>query len=123
MPGVLTGAILAMARGAGEVAPLMLVGAVNLAPALPVSTDAPFLHGDRTFMHLGFHIYNLGFQSPDAEAARAAGVDDDAAAGGDRAGAEPVRDADPGAATVPGRGRVMAAETTGAPAADGSRAR
>tara|TARA_Y100001933_G_C18762719_1_gene464711 strand:- start:89 stop:643 length:555 start_codon:yes stop_codon:yes gene_type:complete len=70
MPGVLTGAILAMARGAGEVAPLMLVGAVNLAPALPVSSEAPFLHGDRTFMHLGFHIYNLGFQSPDAEAAR-----------------------------------------------------
>lgn len=70
MPGVLTGAILAMARGAGEVAPLMLVGAVNLAPTLPVSAEAPFLHGDRTFMHLGFHIYNLGFQSPDAEAAR-----------------------------------------------------
>ncbi len=68
MPGILTGAILAMARGAGEVAPLMLVGAVNLAPALPVSTDAPFLHGDRTFMHLGFHIYTLGFQSPDSEA-------------------------------------------------------
>lgn len=70
MPGVLTGAILAMARGAGEVAPLMLVGAVNLAPTLPVSGEAPYLHGDRTFMHLGFHIYNLGFQSPDAEAAR-----------------------------------------------------
>lgn len=68
MPGILTGAILAMARGAGEVAPLMLVGAVNLAPALPVSMDAPFLHGDRTFMHLGFHIYTLGFQSPDSEA-------------------------------------------------------
>jgi len=68
MPGILTGAILAMARGAGEVAPLMLVGAVNLAPALPVSTQFPFLHGDRTFMHLGFHIYTLGFQSPDSEA-------------------------------------------------------
>ncbi len=70
LPGVLTGAILAMARGAGEVAPLMLVGAVNLAPASPVTAEWPFLHGDRTFMHLGFHIYNLGFQSPDAEAAR-----------------------------------------------------
>jgi ABC-type phosphate transport system permease subunit len=68
MPGIMTGAILAMARGAGEVAPLMLVGAVNLAPTLPVSGEAPYLHGDRTFMHLGFHIYNLGFQSPDAEA-------------------------------------------------------
>ena len=67
-PGIMTGAILAMARGAGEVAPLMLVGAVNLAPALPVSSDAPFLHADRTFMHLGFHIYNLGFQNPDSEA-------------------------------------------------------
>ncbi len=69
LPGIMTGAILAMARGAGEVAPLMLVGAVNLAPALPVTAEPPFLHGDRTFMHLGFHIYNLGFQSPDAEAA------------------------------------------------------
>jgi ABC-type phosphate transport system permease subunit len=68
LPGIMTGAILAMARGAGEVAPLMLVGAVNLAPAPPVSGEFPFVHGDRTFMHLGFHIYNLGFQSPDAEA-------------------------------------------------------
>lgn len=67
-PGIMTGGILAMARGAGEVAPLMLVGAVNLAPALPVSGEPPFLHGDRTFMHLGFHIYTLGFQSPDSEA-------------------------------------------------------
>ncbi|MFG0306822.1 MAG: PstA family ABC transporter permease [Phycisphaerales bacterium JB040] len=70
LPGVMTGAILAMARGAGEVAPLMLVGAVNFAPALPVSGEPPFLHGDRTFMHLGFHIYSLGFQSPDSEAAK-----------------------------------------------------
>ncbi len=68
LPGIMTGAILAMARGAGEVAPLMLVGAVNLAPALPISAEAPFLHADRTFMHLGFHIFNLGFQSPDSEA-------------------------------------------------------
>ena len=65
----MTGAILAMARGAGEVAPLMLVGAVNLSPSPAVSGSFPFIHGDRTFMHLGFHIYNLGFQSPDAEAA------------------------------------------------------
>ncbi|MEQ8770626.1 MAG: ABC transporter permease subunit [Phycisphaerales bacterium] len=68
LPGIMTGAILAMARGAGEVAPLMLVGAVNFTQASPVSLDAPFLHGDRTFMHLGFHIYNLGFQSPDSQA-------------------------------------------------------
>ena len=70
LPGILTGAILAMARGAGEVAPLMLVGAVKLNQDLPVSTTAPFLHADRSFMHLGFHIYDLGFQSPDSQAAR-----------------------------------------------------
>ena len=70
MPGILTGAILAMARGAGEVAPLMLVGAVKLNEDLPISTQAPFLHLDRSFMHLGFHIYDLGFQSPDSQAAR-----------------------------------------------------
>jgi len=70
MPGIMTGMILAMARGAGEVAPLMLVGAAKLAPELAVSTHFPFLHLDRSFMHLGFHIYDVGFQSPDAEAAR-----------------------------------------------------
>lgn len=69
-PGILTGAILAMARGAGEVAPLMLVGAAKQAPALPLSGEFPFIHGDRSFMHLGFHIYDLGLQSPDSEAAR-----------------------------------------------------
>ncbi len=69
-PGILTGVILAMARGAGEVAPLMLVGVVKLAPTLPLDTMAPFLHMDRKFMHLGFHIYDLGFQSPDSDAAR-----------------------------------------------------
>jgi phosphate transport system permease protein len=70
MPGIMTGMILAMARGAGEVAPLMLVGAVKLAPELAVDTVAPFIHPERSFMHLGFHIYDLGFQSPDSEAAR-----------------------------------------------------
>lgn len=69
-PGILTGVILAMARGAGEVAPLMLVGVVKLAPTLPFDTVAPFLHLDRKFMHLGFHVYDLGFQSPDSDAAR-----------------------------------------------------
>jgi phosphate transport system permease protein len=69
-PGILTGLILAMARGAGEVAPLMLVGVVKLAPSLPIDGDFPFLHLERKFMHLGFHIFDLGFQSPDAEAAR-----------------------------------------------------
>ncbi|MFQ3577554.1 MAG: phosphate ABC transporter permease PstA [Verrucomicrobiia bacterium] len=69
-PGILTGLILAMARGAGEVAPLMLIGVVKLAPALPVDGFAPFLHLDRKFMHLGFHIFDLGFQSQDSDAAR-----------------------------------------------------
>ena len=65
----MTGAILAIARGAGEVAPLMLVGAVKLAPELPVDGVFPYVHPERSFMHLGFHIYDLGFQSPDAKAA------------------------------------------------------
>lgn len=68
--GILTGLILAMARGAGEVAPLMLVGVVKLAPSLPLDGAFPFMHFDRKFMHLGFHIYDLGFQSPDSEAAK-----------------------------------------------------
>ncbi len=68
--GILTGLILAMARGAGEVAPLMLVGVVKLAPSLPLDGSFPFMHLDRKFMHLGFHIYDLGFQSPDSEAAK-----------------------------------------------------
>ena len=70
LPGILTGLILAMARGAGEVAPLMLVGVVKLAPSLPIDAVAPFVHMERKFMHLGFHIYDLGFQSPDSEAAK-----------------------------------------------------
>jgi phosphate transport system permease protein len=70
LPGVMTGAILAMARGAGEVAPLMLVGAVKLAPDLPLDQHFPFFHPERSFMHLGFHIYDLGFQSQNSEAAK-----------------------------------------------------
>jgi ABC-type phosphate transport system permease subunit len=70
MPGIMTGMILAMARGAGEVAPLMLVGALKDAPDLPLDSTAPFLHPERSFMHLGFHIFDLGFQSPNSEAAK-----------------------------------------------------
>jgi phosphate transport system permease protein len=70
MPGIMTGFILAMARGAGEVAPLMLVGAVKLAPDLPLDGVAPYLHPERSFMHLGFHIYDVGFQSQNSEAAK-----------------------------------------------------
>jgi phosphate transport system permease protein len=70
MPGIMTGMILAMARGAGEVAPLMLVGAVKLAPELPLDHVFPYIHPERSFMHLGFHIYDLGFQSQNSEAAK-----------------------------------------------------
>jgi len=69
-PGILTGLILAMARGAGEVAPLMLIGVVKLAPELPLDSFFPYMHLDRKFMHLGFHIYDVGFQSPNVEAAK-----------------------------------------------------
>jgi phosphate transport system permease protein len=68
-PGILTGLILSMARAAGEVAPLMITGVVKLAPSLPVDGQFPFIHLDRKFMHLGFHIYDVGFQSPNVEAA------------------------------------------------------
>jgi phosphate transport system permease protein len=69
-PAMMTGLILAIARAAGEVAPLMLVGVVKLAPALPVDGNYPYVHLDQKFMHLGFHIYDVGFQSPNVEAAR-----------------------------------------------------
>ncbi|MCC6671680.1 MAG: phosphate ABC transporter permease PstA [Planctomycetes bacterium] len=69
-PGILTGMILAIARAAGEVAPLMIVGMVKLAPSLPLDHHFPHLHLDRKFMHLGFHIYDVGFQSPNVEATR-----------------------------------------------------
>jgi len=69
-PAMMTGMILAVARAAGEVAPLMLVGVVKLAPALPVDGNYPYLHLDQKIMHLGFHIYDVGFQSPNVEAAR-----------------------------------------------------
>jgi phosphate transport system permease protein len=70
LPGILTGMILAMARGAGEVAPLMITGVVKLAPTLPLDAHPPFFHLERKFMHLGFHIYDVGFQSPNVEAAK-----------------------------------------------------
>lgn len=69
-PGIITGFILAMARGAGEVAPMMLVGAIPLTSDLPLDWEFPFLHGSRSFMHLGFQIYALGFQSQNSEAAK-----------------------------------------------------
>lgn len=69
-PAIMTGLILAIARAAGEVAPLMLVGVVKLAPSLPVDSIAPYIHLDRKIMHLGFHINDVGFQSPNVEAAQ-----------------------------------------------------
>ncbi|MFY8273628.1 phosphate ABC transporter permease PstA [Pseudoalteromonas sp. SSDWG2] len=69
-PAIMTGLILAVARAAGEVAPLMLVGVVKMAPTLPLDGNFPYVHLDRKFMHLGFHIYDVGFQSPNVEAAR-----------------------------------------------------
>ncbi|KJY85057.1 phosphate ABC transporter permease [Vibrio galatheae] len=69
-PAIITGLILAVARAAGEVAPLMLVGAVKLASSLPVDSQFPFLHLERKFMHLGFHIYDVGFQTTNIESAR-----------------------------------------------------
>jgi phosphate transport system permease protein len=70
LPSILTGLILAMARAAGEVAPLMITGVVKLAPSLPIDGFWPFVHLERKFMHLGFHIYDVGFQSPNVDAAR-----------------------------------------------------
>ncbi len=69
-PAIMTGLVLAIARAAGEVAPLMLVGVVKIAPNLPLDSQFPYLHLDRKFMHLGYHIYDAGFQSPNIEAAR-----------------------------------------------------
>ncbi|WP_434359037.1 phosphate ABC transporter permease PstA [Parasalinivibrio latis] len=69
-PAIMTGLILAIARAAGEVAPLMLVGVVKVAPDLPVDQIFPYVHLDRKFMHLGYHIYDVGFQSPNVEASR-----------------------------------------------------
>ena len=70
VPAMLTGLILAVARAAGETAPLMLVGVVKMVPELPVDAVFPYLHLDRKFMHLGFQIYDLAFQSPNIDADR-----------------------------------------------------
>jgi phosphate transport system permease protein len=63
LPGILTGAILSVSRGAGEVAPIMFTGAAYYLPYLPTSpTDQ--------FMELGYHIYVMSTQSPDVEATK-----------------------------------------------------
>jgi phosphate transport system permease protein len=65
-PGILTGLILAIGRGAGEVAPILFTGATNFRVGLPTWT------GEEKFMHLGYHVYALATQSPDVERARGA---------------------------------------------------
>lgn len=65
-PAVLTGLILAIARTCGAVAPLMLVGVVQLAPALPLDSTFPYLHPTRQFMHLGFSIHDAALASSDS---------------------------------------------------------
>ena len=69
IPAMLTGVILAVARAAGEVAPLLLVGVAKLAPQVPLDTEFPFLHLERKFMHLGYHIYDTAFHGSDVQAA------------------------------------------------------
>ncbi|MGM0832513.1 MAG: phosphate ABC transporter permease PstA [Pseudomonadota bacterium] len=68
-PAMLTGVILAIARAAGEVAPLMLVGVAKLAPQMPVDGDFPYLHLERKFMHLGYHLFDTAFHGEDVQAA------------------------------------------------------
>ncbi|OON39006.1 phosphate ABC transporter, permease protein PstA [Izhakiella australiensis] len=70
VPAMLTGLIMAIARAAGEVAPLMLVGVVKMVPELPVDGVFPYLHLDRKFMHLGYQIYELAFQNPNSQSDR-----------------------------------------------------
>ncbi len=60
MPGILTGGILAISRGAGEVAPIMFTGAAYYLPFLPSRLNDQF-------MELGYHIYVMATQSPDVE--------------------------------------------------------
>jgi phosphate transport system permease protein len=60
LPGILTGTILAISRGAGEVAPILFTGAAYFLPQLPTRINDQF-------MHLGYHVYILSTQSPDVE--------------------------------------------------------
>jgi phosphate transport system permease protein len=61
--GVMTAAILAISRGAGEVAPVLFTGAAYFLPHLPARVNDQF-------MQLGYHIYILSTQSPDVEATK-----------------------------------------------------
>lgn len=68
-PAMITGVVLAVSRAAGEVAPLIFVGVVKYAPALPISHEWPFIHAEQQIMSLGFQIYDVGLQSSNADAA------------------------------------------------------
>jgi phosphate transport system permease protein len=59
--GIMTGAILAVSRGAGEVAPILFTGVAYFLPHLPGALSDQF-------MHLGYHLYILTTQSADVEA-------------------------------------------------------
>jgi phosphate transport system permease protein len=58
--GILTGTILAVSRGAGEVAPILFTGVAYYLPQLPSHLNDPF-------MSLGYHVYVLATQSPDVD--------------------------------------------------------
>jgi phosphate transport system permease protein len=61
--GVMTGTILAISRGAGEVAPVLFTGVAYFLPRLPD-------HPTDQFMQLGYHVFVLSTQSPDVEATK-----------------------------------------------------
>lgn len=58
--GIMTGTILAVSRGAGEVAPILFTGAAYYLATLPESLSDQF-------MNLGYHIYIMSTQSSDVE--------------------------------------------------------
>lgn len=69
-PGIVTGVVLAIARGTSVVAPLLLVGALPTVSGLPVDGQFPFIHGSRAFSHLGYWIFSLGAQNPNSDSTR-----------------------------------------------------
>lgn len=71
-PGIMTGAILAVARGAGELAPILFVGVTFFMPSLPLTEPVnlglfsiPVVNPFEPFMHLNYHIYTMATQHHD----------------------------------------------------------